>query len=148
MRNQIRRNFYTIVLKKSPFLQKVEITITYMKQTGRSESHIKLVKEYLKNNNLFYVDTNEVLYSGEVINFELGSIVPCCAGPKRPQVRVALSDLKKEFEIALTAKLGNKGFGLKTEDLEVKFDFEFEGEKYYLEHGILSYKNERFTNFL
>ena len=112
-----------------------EITITYMKQTGRSESHIKLVKEYLKNNNLFYVDTNEVLYSGEVINFELGSIVPCCAGPKRPQDRVALSDLKKEFEIALTSKLGNKGFGLKTEDLEVKFDFEFEGEKYYLEHG-------------
>jgi aconitate hydratase len=112
-----------------------EITIDYLTQTGRSEKQIQLVSKYLKNNCLFYEENSDIKYTGEVITLDLGSIVPCCAGPKRPQDRVPLSDVKKDFDTALSAKLGFKGFGLKPEDLNSSCEITYEGEKYNLEHG-------------
>lgn len=41
-------------------------------------------------------------YSGEVMELDLSTVRPCLAGPKRPQDRVSVSDLKKEFTTGLT----------------------------------------------
>jgi aconitate hydratase len=52
------------------------------------------------------------VYSGDIINLDLGSIQPCLSGPKRPHDRVDMATLPKEFKSGLTAKVGFKGFGL------------------------------------
>jgi aconitate hydratase len=116
-----------------------EKTIEYLTQTGRNVEHINLVEAYLKDNFLFRDYANEkdgdIVYSGEVLNFDLSSLVPTCAGPKRPQDRVPVHSLKEEFIKALPTKLGFKGFGVKEENLNKKVEFTFNDAKYELEHG-------------
>src|SRR5699024_6299745 len=48
----------------------------------------------------------------EVVEIDLSSLVPNLAGPKRPQDRIALTDMQKEFQKAITAPEGVQGFGL------------------------------------
>jgi aconitate hydratase len=55
---------------------------------------------------------SDPVYSDNLINLDLGSIVPSLSGPKRPQDRVSLTDLPAEFKSGLTAKIGFKGYGL------------------------------------
>lgn len=52
------------------------------------------------------------VFSGEVIELDLGSVQPSLSGPKRPHDRVNLSDMKTDFTTALTNKVGFKGYGL------------------------------------
>lgn len=46
------------------------------------------------------------------MELDLSTVAPCVSGPKRPHDRVQLSDMKKEWNEILTAKVGFKGFGL------------------------------------
>jgi aconitate hydratase len=114
-------------------------TIDYLRQTGRKKEHIELVETYLRENDLFrdYTNDGEIIYSGEVLVFDLSTLVPTLAGPKRPQDRVALHSLKEEFLKALPNKAGFKGFGVKPENLDKKIEFEFNDGKYDLQHGSL-----------
>lgn len=41
----------------------------------------------------------------QVVELDLHTVVPCCSGPKRPQDKVAVSDMKKDFETCLGAKV-------------------------------------------
>ena len=74
------------------------ITLNYLKLTGRSYEHINLVKEYLKLQNLFNENVNEKIKFDKKINFELDKIEPSVAGPKRPQDLVKLSEISKNFK--------------------------------------------------
>lgn len=56
------------------------------------------------------------VYSGDIINLDLGSIQPSLSGPKRPHDKVSMADLPAEFKSGLTAKVGFKGYGLKDAD--------------------------------
>ena len=47
------------------------------------------------------------LLAGQVVELDLKTVVPCCSGPKRPQDKVAVSDMKKDFESCLGAKVGS-----------------------------------------
>lgn len=42
----------------------------------------------------------------QVVELDLSTVVPCCSGPKRPQDRIPVSDMKKDFETCLGAKVG------------------------------------------
>eukprot|EP00931_Biecheleriopsis_adriatica_P010799 TRINITY_DN111856_c0_g1_i1.p1 TRINITY_DN111856_c0_g1~~TRINITY_DN111856_c0_g1_i1.p1 ORF type:complete len:617 (-),score=124.56 TRINITY_DN111856_c0_g1_i1:63-1667(-) len=57
-----------------------------------------------------------------VARLDLGSVVPCVAGPKRPQDRVPISDLKGSFQAALTRERGHAGFGLEAEKANAPLD--------------------------
>lgn len=46
----------------------------------------------------------------QVVELDLHTVVPCCSGPKRPQDKVAVSDMKEDFETCLGAKVGNRSF--------------------------------------
>lgn len=75
-------------------------TISFLRQTGRDEKQVQLIEAYLKANNLFrnYDGTQpDPDFTGEVLELDLGTVIPCLAGPKRPMDRVPLSDIKKEF---------------------------------------------------
>lgn len=114
-----------------------EVTLDYLRQTGRTEESIKLVEAYAKTNSLFrdYTINENIKYSGEIIEINLSSIVPCLAGPKRPQDRVDMSNLKTEFEKGLTKKVSFKGYGLSSEKANIKKDIVFNKNHYSLSHG-------------
>lgn len=72
-------------------------TLAYMRQTNRSEEHIKMVKEYCQENLLWRTGNEEVEYS-QIVELDLGTIVPTMAGPKRPQDKILVKDAPKAFK--------------------------------------------------
>ena len=78
-----------------------EMTLDYLRLTGRDDSQVALVEEYAKAQGLFRMpDSEEAVYS-ETIELDLQSIEPSLAGPRRPQDRVALKKAKGAFQTAL-----------------------------------------------
>jgi len=77
-----------------------EKTLDYVRLTGRSEAHCALIEAFCKHQGLFATPEAEPLFS-ETLELDLGSIVPCLAGPSRPQDRVPLSQLKTTTTTAL-----------------------------------------------
>jgi aconitate hydratase len=69
-------------------------TLDYLEFTGRDENHIELVREYLDAQGLF--GEQEPEYT-ETVEFDLGDVTPSLAGPKRPQDRVPMGDMKTHF---------------------------------------------------
>jgi aconitate hydratase len=76
-----------------------EKTIDYLKMTNRADQ-AEIVETYAKQQRLFYTDTSEPEYS-EIVELDLSTVVPCVAGPARPQDRINLSDLKQSFATQL-----------------------------------------------
>ncbi len=76
-------------------------TLRYLRLSGRSEAQIALVEAYCKEQGMFAgPGTPDAEYS-EVVTLDLASVEPSVAGPKRPQDRVRLADVKKSFTAAL-----------------------------------------------
>ncbi|WP_436928134.1 aconitate hydratase AcnA [Halosimplex amylolyticum] len=71
-----------------------EATLDYLELTGRDEQHIELVREYLDAQGLFGEQNPEYT---ETVEFDLSTITPSLAGPKKPQDRVAMGDMKSHF---------------------------------------------------
>ena len=89
-----------------------DITLEFLRQTGRSAEQVALVENYTKEQGLFRTDDGPDLNYTKTVSLDLGTIEPSLAGPKRPQDRIALSDMKKSFNESLTAPVGKTGFGL------------------------------------
>ena len=78
-----------------------EMTLDYLRLTGRDEARVQLVERYAKEQGLFRVKgTPDATYS-EVLDLDLATIEPSLAGPKRPQDRVTLKRAKTAFQTAL-----------------------------------------------
>ena len=77
-----------------------DVTLGYLRLTGRSEEQVRLVEEYAKLQHLWHTPESEAAYS-EYIELDLSTVVPSIAGPKRPQDRVELSRARDQFEIDL-----------------------------------------------
>jgi aconitate hydratase len=73
-----------------------EVTLQYMRLTGRSEERIALVEAYCKENMLWHLPEEHPTYS-QVVELDLSSIEPSLAGPRRPQDRVPLAEAKESF---------------------------------------------------
>jgi aconitate hydratase len=76
-----------------------EKTIDYLKMTDRADQ-AEIVETYAKTMDLFYSDAAEPEYS-KVVELDLATIVPCVAGPARPQDRIELSGLQEHFTTIL-----------------------------------------------
>jgi aconitate hydratase len=77
-----------------------DVTLDYLRLTGRAESQVALVREYAKQQGLWRQDgAADAIYT-DVLHLELGSVQPSLAGPKRPQDRVALPDMKNAYRDA------------------------------------------------
>lgn len=92
-------------------------TLRYMTRTGRSAEQVALVEAYMKAQGLFLDENSPDCEYTKVIKFDMSSVVPSLAGPKRPQDRVSLSDMKSAFQSALVAPVAERGFGLTADDL-------------------------------
>ena len=73
-----------------------EVTVDYLRMTGRTDEQLALVEAYAKEQGLWHDSKREPKYS-EYIELNLSDVVPSIAGPKRPQDRIALSDAKTAF---------------------------------------------------
>ena len=74
-----------------------EVTLDYLRLTGRSEEQVALVESYTKAQGLWHDPRSEAEYS-EYLELDLSTVVPSIAGPKRPQDRIELDKAKQSFE--------------------------------------------------
>lgn len=88
-----------------------EQSLAYMRMTGRDEKEIQQVKEYLQAQNMFGIPKKGEIDFTKVIELNLSDIKPCVSGPKRPQDRVNLTDLKPKFKELLSAGHQAGGYG-------------------------------------
>ncbi|WP_026674125.1 aconitate hydratase AcnA [Alkalihalobacterium bogoriense] len=98
-----------------------EEALNYLRLTGRSEEQIKLVEQYSKANDLFYVpgETPDPTYT-DVVEIDLSEIEANLSGPKRPQDLVPLSKMQEEFKKAVVAPSGTQGLGLSEDEFNKK----------------------------
>ncbi len=89
-------------------------TCEYLRQLGRPDSFVDMAGGYLRANGLSPIAGSKTPEYSSIVELNLGEVVPCVAGPKRPQDRVALTELKDRFRKALTAPNGFQGFGATT----------------------------------
>ena len=78
-----------------------EVTLDYLRLTGRSEERVRLVEAYTKAQGMWHDPAREPVYS-EYLELDLSTVVPSIAGPKRPQDRIVLSRAKESFQEVLS----------------------------------------------
>jgi aconitate hydratase len=74
-----------------------DVTLDYLRTTGRDEAQVALVEAYAKRQKLWHDPDLEPVFS-EYLELDLSTVVPSIAGPKRPQDRVILAESKAQFE--------------------------------------------------
>ncbi|WP_350282588.1 aconitate hydratase [Nitrosomonas sp.] len=94
-----------------------DVTLTYFRHTGRTDDEIDAFERYFKVQELFGMPhPGEIDYSQE-LTLDLNTIVPSLAGPKRPQDRIALKDLKSSFTELFSKSVKENGYGKSAEVL-------------------------------
>ncbi len=105
-----------------------QMTLDYLKMTGRSEQDIAQIKEYCMLQKLFGVPKRGEVDYTKVVELDLSSVKPCVSGPKRPQDRLDLTDVKAKFQSLLGAPVGEGGYGKQDKahpHVEIKSDGTF-----------------------
>src|SRR5512138_493881 len=110
-------------------------TLRYMRLTGRPEEVIARTEAYLRCQGLFRDTSTPDPEFTDTLELDLGSVVPSLAGPKRPQDRVPMDELKETFEKALVAPVKERGFDLKPETLNTEATFGTNGGTQKMKHG-------------
>ena len=89
-----------------------QATLDYLRFTGRDEATVALVEAYCKAQGMFWAPGTPEPEFTDVLELDLSTIQPSMAGPKRPQDRVELKNVKAEFFKSMAAPLGNTSFGM------------------------------------
>ena len=110
-------------------------TIRYMKLTGRPTEVIERTEAYMRAQGLFHEPGMPEPEYTDTLELDLESVVPSLAGPKRPQDRVPMSELKATFKAALTAPVKERGFELKPEALNAEATFGTNSGSTKMNHG-------------
>lgn len=110
-------------------------TLRYMRLTGRSEEVVARTEAYARAQGLFRDESASDPEFTDTLELDLASVVPSLAGPKRPQDRVALSDMKSAFQSALTAPVKERGYELSPEALSREATFGTNGGTQKMKHG-------------
>ncbi|GEO25466.1 aconitate hydratase [Alicyclobacillus acidoterrestris] len=90
-------------------------SLDYLRSTGRSEELIALVEKYTKEQGLFRTDDMVDPVFTDTLELDLGDVEPSMAGPKRPQDKIFLKDMKSTFQNAMKKPVSEGGFGLSEE---------------------------------
>jgi aconitate hydratase len=90
--------------------------LDYLRQTGRDETHVALVREYYKAQGLFGIPKAGSIDYTQTIELDISTVVPCVSGPKRPQDRIDLPKIKESFNTLFTTPKDKNGFGKNESD--------------------------------
>ena len=117
-----------------------EKSLEYLELTGRSADKISQTRDYLKAQGLYGMPSKDELNYTKTIDLNLADIVPSVAGPKRPQDRIAVPNLKNQFKKLLDTSIENGGFGIESNKQEKAYNIssskdKFSSENTKLKHG-------------
>ncbi|HIG03072.1 MAG TPA: aconitate hydratase AcnA [Candidatus Poseidoniales archaeon] len=113
-----------------------EKSLDYMHLSGRDEQHVANVEAYLKANDLWYDANAPIPKFTTTLELNLADVEPALAGPKRPQDRVDLKEMKHHFIDSLTHEAGLHGHGLASEKVNAEQYVKLEnGTDFNLQHG-------------
>ena len=88
-----------------------EECVNYLRATGRSEAHCAMYENYYKAQGLWGIPQAGQIEYSQVVELDLSSVKPSVAGPKRPQDRIELGNLRREFFNAIQRPVAENGFG-------------------------------------
>jgi len=112
-------------------------TLRYLRSTGRSEDLIDLIERYTKEQGLFHTpDSPETQYT-DTLELDLSTVTPSLAGPKRPQDRIPLSQMKPAFESVLRDPDLQRGFALSEEEAQHTVEISTDGLRFTARHGVV-----------
>ena len=115
-----------------------DVTLGYLRQTGRTEDEVQLVERYCKENQLFLTDAAPTPEFTKVVELDMSTVVPSLAGPKRPQDRVPLTAMKESFNDSLKKEVGPQGFGLGADRLSSTATVQNNGHSTDITHGAVA----------
>lgn len=89
-----------------------QTTLDYMILSGRDTDHVEDVKRFMSAQGLFYEQSSTTPKFTSNLELDLGTVEPSLSGPKRPQDRVSLSEMKSHWRASLNAETGHQGHGI------------------------------------
>ena len=112
-----------------------EVTLDYLKLTGRDSDLIELVEKYARAVGIFRTDSTADPVFSETLELDLSTVQPSLAGPKRPQDRVLLKQVKGSFEEHLVKPIAQNGFALDSSVTTKSVAVADPEENYEITHG-------------
>lgn len=113
-------------------------TIEYLHHTGRDKDHVNLIETAAKAIGIFRELNSEEPEFSQVVEIDLSTVEPSLAGPKRPQDRVAASELSKEFVGLLEKTASEGGFGVSSDDIDKHVNLKIGNSHTTVGHGTLA----------
>ena len=95
-----------------------EESLAFLAATGRTTEEVALVRSYTTEQGLLRTDDAPVPNYTKSLHLDLANVESSLAGPKRPQDRIALSQMKPAFDVTLRAPISERGFGLEGDALD------------------------------
>jgi len=96
-------------------------TVRFMRATGRTEEDCDVFEEYFKSQDLFGIPTDNSIEYTKHVTLDLSSIKPSLAGPKRPQDRIELTNMKEQFNSLFSKSIAEGGFNQPAARLDTRF---------------------------
>jgi aconitate hydratase len=104
-----------------------EKTLDYLRFTGRSPAQVDAVREYFRAQGLFGIPKKGAIDYSQTLELDLGTVAPSLAGPKRPQDRIELGNVKQAFGALFSKPVAESGYAKPAAELTRRFDGWFRG---------------------
>ena len=95
--------------------------VNFLRATGRNEEHCRIYESYYRAQGLFGIPRKGQISYSQDVELDLAAVVPSVAGPKRPQDRIDLPNMKLEFNSSFSKPINESGFGKPSADLGKTF---------------------------
>jgi aconitate hydratase len=106
-----------------------DVTVQFMRNTGRTAEEVDAFESYFKAQGLFGIPAVGSIDYSSVVELDLDSIVPSLAGPKRPQDRIALPKMKETFNTLFSQPVAENGFNQPADKLNTRYSTGRDGLK-------------------
>ena len=110
-------------------------TLNYLSRTGRTDEEVAIVEHYMKQQSLFRTDDAAVPTFTKTLSLDISTVEPSLAGPKRPQDRISLSNMKESFNQSLVDPISKRGFELSQDKLSTVATVANNGHSAEIGHG-------------
>ena len=97
-----------------------DITVNFMRNTGRSDEEVEAFQSYFKAQGLYGIPQAGSIDYSNVVELDLSSIQPSLAGPKRPQDRIQLNAMKDTFNSLFSKPVAENGFNHSADKLTTR----------------------------
>ena len=105
-----------------------EQTVAYLRDTGRSEEHCRTYENYYRAQGLWGIPQKGQIDYSSNLDLDLGTVVPAVSGPRRPQDRIELTQLKDSFRALFQKPVAEGGYGKSDADLPKRYKVHVNGD--------------------